>query len=165
MFFFIKRLGVMKKILVFPMFVVLAFAISISIPQVYATPAITLNPTSGHVGITVTVSGNGFIAEEGQPVYVFFDNTQKDSVTVASDGTFTIGFAVPPASLGVHTISISDNPSSTGGTFLLASAQFTVTGPSIPEFPFSFSMVIIFVTVTAVYLVIRQKMAVNWKPF
>ena len=165
MFFFIKQLGAMKKILVFPMFVFLAFAISISIPQVYATPSITLNPTSGPVGITVTISGNGFIAEEGNTVYVFFDNTQKDSVTVASDGTLSVPFPVPPASLGVHTISISDNAASTGGTFLLASAQFTVTSTAIPEFPFSFSMVIIFVAVTVVYLVIRQKTAVNLKPF
>ena len=155
----------MKKILVLPMFVVLAFAISISIPQVYATPSITLNPTSGPVGTTVTISGNGFIAEEGSTVYVFFDNTQKDSVTVASNGTLSIPFPVPTATVGVHTVSISDNPASTGGTFLLASAQFTVTATAIPEFPFSFSLVIIFVAVTAVYLVIRQKMAPNWKPF
>ena len=155
----------MRKILVLPIFAVLAFAISISVPQVYATPSITLNPTSGHVGTTVTVSGNGFIAEEGSQVYVFFDNTEKDSVVVASDGTLSIHFPVPTATVGVHIVSISDNPASTGGTFLLASAQFTVTGPAIPEFPFSFSLVIIFVTVTAVYLVIRQKMAVNWKPF
>ena len=35
----------------------------------------------------------------------------------------------------------------------------------VPEFPFSFSMVIMFVAVTAVYLVIRQKMTQTLSAF
>jgi hypothetical protein len=41
----------------------------------------------------------------------------------------------------------------------------STTPPSIPEFPFSFSLVIIFVAVTAVYLSIRQKMIPSFKSF
>jgi hypothetical protein len=36
---------------------------------------------------------------------------------------------------------------------------------SIPEFPFSFNLVIIFVVIAAVYMVIRQKMTTNLKPY
>src|SRR5256885_16595687 len=161
----------MRKIHILPIFVVLAFAISSSIPQVYATPSITLNPTSGPFSSTITVSGNGFIAEERNTVYVFFDNKLVDSVTVSSIGSFSVVFPVPITGLGLHTISISDSPISPNAVFLLASTHYTVipkaiiTHTPIPEFPFSFSMVIIFVAVTAVYLVIRQKMTVNLRPF
>jgi len=41
----------------------------------------------------------------------------------------------------------------------------TLSSQSIPEFPFSFSLVIIFVAVTAVYLGIRQKMMPNFRRF
>jgi len=162
--------GIMRKIHILPIFVILAFVISSSVPQVYALPSITVTPTSGPVSSIITVSGKGFISEEKNTVYVFFDNKRVDSVSVASDGSFSIRFPVPIATLGLHTISISDSPIRTGGVFLLASTHFTVisasiTHTAIPEFPFSFSLVIIFVAVTAVYLVIRQKMTVNLKPF
>ncbi|HET6458985.1 MAG TPA: hypothetical protein VFG24_08925, partial [Nitrosopumilaceae archaeon] len=103
--------------------------------------------------------------EKLNTVYVFFDNRLVDSVTVASDGSFSVGFPVPISALGSHTITISDNPLHTGGVFELASTHFTVKSASIPEFPFSFSLVIIFVAVTAVYLGIRQKMSATFKPF
>ena len=40
-----------------------------------------------------------------------------------------------------------------------------LTSPSIPEFPFSFSLVIMFVAVAAVYLGIRQKMPSGFKGY
>ena len=160
----------MRKIQILPIFVVLAFVISFSVPQVYAMPSITVTPSSGPTGSTITVSGKGFIAEEKNTVYVFFDNRLVDSVSVSKTGSFSVVFPVPiTATLGLHTISISDSPISRSGVFLLASTHFTVipkapiTHTSIPEFPFSFSLVIIFVAVTAVYLGIRQKMIPGFK--
>ncbi|HYL66703.1 MAG TPA: hypothetical protein VEU72_06080 [Nitrosopumilaceae archaeon] len=41
----------------------------------------------------------------------------------------------------------------------------STTPPSIPDFPFSFNLVIIFVAVAAVYMGIRQKMTTNFKHF
>jgi hypothetical protein len=156
----------MKKIHAIPIFAILVFVISFSIHEVYALPSITLTPTSGLVNSPVTVSGSNFLAEKGNTVFVFFDHQLKEGVSVESDGSFTIGFQIPfAATLGLHTISISDSASSPDDPFLLASAQFTVTSPAIPEFPFPFSLVIIFVAVTTVYLVIRQKMTTNFKPF
>src|SRR2546421_7938648 len=157
----------LRKIHILPIFVILAFVISSSVPEVYATPSITVTPTSGPVSSTITVSGSGFIAEERNTVYVFFDNKLVDSVTVSRSGSFSVVFPVPITGLGLHTISISDSPISPNGVFLLASTHYTVipkttiTHTSIPEFPFSFNIVFIFVAVTAVYLVIRQKMTVN----
>ncbi|GEM_PF-4718113 len=158
-----KGLGIMRKIHTLSIFAVLVFVISFSVPGVFAAPSLSPpSPLMGPVGSTVTISGIGFTA--GNTVYVFFDNTRVDSVSVASDGSINISFPVPSTTLGPHTISISDNPNSIN---LLASTQFTVTSPppSIPEFPFSFSLVIIFVAVAAVYIVIRQKMTTNFKPF
>ena len=153
----------MRKIRTIPIFAVLAFVISFSVPEVYATPLITLSSSNSPVCCTVTILGTGFIAEEGLTVFIFVDGTYSDSVSVVSDGTFNITFPIAP---GFHTISISadvNNPTIT----LLASQTITVTpsSTSIPEFPFSFSLVIIFVAVAAVYLVIRQKMTTNFRPF
>ena len=156
----------MKKFHAISIFAILVFAISFSIHEVYAAPAITVTPSSGPVNSTATVSGHGFIAEAGFTVFVFFDNKLVDSVRVANDGSFTIAFPIPPSGLGSHTIYISLSPITHGGMFLLTSTSFTVTKHvSIPEFPFSFNLVIIFVAVTAVYLAIRQKMTANLKPF
>ncbi|HYL65686.1 MAG TPA: hypothetical protein VEU72_00880 [Nitrosopumilaceae archaeon] len=149
-----------ERILVLPMVVVLAFAVSFSVHQAYADGSITLSSSSNPC-CRITISGNGFIAEEGQPVFVFSDGTQIDTVTVANDGTILITVGVTS---GTHTISIfkSNSPSDT----LLATAQITVPPPiSIPEFPFSFSLVIIFVAISAVYLSIRQKMIPGFKSF
>ncbi|HYL65907.1 MAG TPA: hypothetical protein VEU72_01995, partial [Nitrosopumilaceae archaeon] len=56
---------------------------------------------------------------------------------------------------------------SSGTSFDQTSNQCIATPSptSIPEFPFSFSLVIIFLAVAAVYLSIRQKMIPNIKRF
>jgi len=154
----------MRKIHTIPIFAVLVLVTSISIPEVYAT-SLTLNPTSGPPDSPVTISGNGFPANAN--LFIFFGDLRKDTVTVTSTSLINIGIPVPhTATIGTtYTICISADPNSC--TNPLASAQFQVTAGSIsvPEFPFSFSMVIIFAAVAAVYVVIRQKMTTNFRPF
>ena len=45
----------------------------------------------------------------------------------------------------------------------LATTQFKVTSPSVPEFPSSFSLALVFASVTAACIVISQKMASSFK--
>jgi hypothetical protein len=88
------------------------------------TPKITLNPTSGPVGTSVTVTGTGFAGTS--TITIKFDGvtqtTTLPTVTTDSDGSFTASFDVPSASLGDHTVSATDEDDNT------ASATFTVTG-------------------------------------
>jgi hypothetical protein len=88
------------------------------------TPKITLNPTSGPVGTTVTVTGTGFAGTS--TVTIKFDGvtqtTVPPTVTTSAVGSFTCTFNVPSASLGPHTVSATDAAANA------ASATFTVTG-------------------------------------
>jgi hypothetical protein len=52
-----------------------------------------------------------------------------------------------------------------GNTPLVNPITFATCHPSIPDFPFSYSLVIIFGAVAAVYMGIRQKMIPNFKSF
>ena len=150
----------MRKIHTIPIFAVLVLVTSFSVPQVFAAPlSITLSPDPVMAGATITTTGTGFTPPT---VYLFVDGTFKDSVPVFPDGSIDIGIAAPQIS-GPHQISIRSEPTSLES---IITASFTVNGsPSIPEFPFSFSLVIIFVAVAAVYVAIRQKMTANFRPF
>ena len=154
----------MRKIHVIPILAILVLVTSL-IPGVYAVGQLKLDPTSGPIDSSVKISDDGFTP--GAPLYIFFGDLRKDTVTASSTGSISIDIPVPHgATIGTtYTICISDDSSSCDN---LASADFTViTGsPSIPEFPFSFSLVIIFVAVAAMYIVIRQKMTTSFfKPF
>ena len=154
----------MRKIHTIPIFAVLALAISFSVPQVFAEAQITASPTSGSYLDTITLTGSGFAPNTNVSVCVDSTNAQE-TITTDSNGAFTKSFPVPPsASLGQTTINLSSDSTCPG---TLASTPFLVTSPtSIPDFPFSFSLVIMFVAVAGVYLAIRQKMTTNFfKPF
>ena len=147
-----------------PIFAVLVLVTSFSVPQVFAVAQITVVPTSGSYLDTVTLTGNGFAPNTNVSVCVDSTNAQE-TITTDSNGAFTKSFPVPPsASLGQTTINLSSDSTCPGS---LASTPFLVTAPtSIPDFPFSFSLVIMFVVVAAVYIAIRQKITTNFfKPF
>jgi len=154
--------GLMKKIHSIPILAVLVIAISFSSHEVYGTsPSITVSPTSLSVGDTLTVSGSDFIPEK--TVYVFLDSQMGDHVVVAVDGSFIVSFPIPTSvEPGPHSITVSYN--SDGSNPLTLPVIITII-ESIPEFPFSFNLAIIFVAVAAVYLVIRQKMPTNFKRY
>lgn len=79
--------------------------------------AIVLDPTSGPVGSTVTITGTGFAPNI--PVAIKFDNvlvaTDPATVTTNNNGEFTARITVPNTPPGAHTISAN-----------VVSKQFTV---------------------------------------
>jgi hypothetical protein len=89
---------------------------------IYST-IISLSPTSGGIGATVTVNGTGFASSSA--ITVRFDTTQVATATSNAQGAFTASFAVPAGSTsGTHTVNATDAASNA------ASAQFTVTQTS-----------------------------------
>lgn len=83
-------------------------------------PDVAINPTSGAVGDTITVNGDGF--DGSSTVTISFDGVTMTTVTTNASGTFTAAatFTVPAASRGSHTVRGQD----TGGNY--DTATFTV---------------------------------------
>jgi hypothetical protein len=85
-----------------------------------ATASITLSPTSGTDGMSVTVSGTNFTASTG--ITVSFAGNAVASATSSSAGSFSATFSIPASQPnGSYPVSASDATHS-------ASATFTVTG-------------------------------------
>ena len=79
-------------------------------------------------------------------------------MTANPDGTFTVILTLTDGGTG-------DTDQTADGQISDPGGMGTLNSPSIPEFPFSFSLVIMFIAVTAVYLGIRQKMTMNFKRY
>jgi hypothetical protein len=84
------------------------------------SPKIIINPTSGAVGDTITVTGNGF--DGSATVTIYFDSASMTTAVTNSSGTLpTTTFTVPSTSRGSHTVKAQD----TGANY--ATATFTVS--------------------------------------
>jgi len=150
-------LGRVHALLIFS---VLVPVLMISIPEALAAPGITLDKDSGPPGTSVKVTGTSW--DPFDFLSLIFGSTPIVIGTVTADGSgaFTITVTIPStAEIGAHTIGVTN--------FHTAVAlPFTVTSPvSIPEFPFPFGLVIMFVAVAAMYVAIRQKMIPGFKHF
>ena len=89
-------------------------------PTFTITPKVTLSPSSGCVGDTVTVDGTGFAASSSS-VAIYFDSTSVKTVTTDADGSFNDAtFTVPESSGGTHTVKGKDTDDS-------PTVNFTVT--------------------------------------
>ena len=94
-----------------------------------AAPNITLSPTSGTVGTTVTATGENFNSYAGDQVHIFFGNTEVGGspITVPGDGQFTLDFQVPDSAMpGTALVTVRD-PSGNQ----LAQTEFVVPQPHI----------------------------------
>src|SRR5438445_10362676 len=84
---------------------------------------ISLNPTSGPAGTTVTVTGSLFLPDS--VVTISYDGTTVTTTpgTIITDltGSFSATFTVPASTAGSHTVNATDALSNS------ASVQFTVT--------------------------------------
>lgn len=90
---------------------------------------ITLSPTSGTVGSSILISGNGFA---GRSAAVHWDNQiVLTKIPISETGELTCTLKVPTACKGSHTIKVTDDSNWTSST---ASATFTVL-PQITIFP------------------------------
>src|SRR2546427_3952626 len=93
------------------------------ITAVYRIVTISLNPSSGPTGTTVTVTGKNFAANSG--ITISYDGagitTTPTTITTNSTGSFTGSITVPTSSgAGTHTVKATDASNHP------ASAQFTV---------------------------------------
>src|SRR2546428_11940711 len=91
---------------------------------VYRIVTISLNPSSGPTGTTVTVTGKNFAANSG--ITISYDGsaitTTPTTITTDSTGSFTGSITIPSSSgAGTHTVKATDASNHP------ASAQFTVT--------------------------------------
>ncbi|MCK4723950.1 MAG: IPT/TIG domain-containing protein, partial [Dehalococcoidia bacterium] len=113
-------------------FRVLAVVIIVSLLALVipATPAaaasISLSPTSGRSGTTLTVTGTGFPA--GTYIEIQFDYSTKQWLQLGTETSFTVSFfTVPNVSPGTYLVQAVDGAALT----LIASANFTVISASI----------------------------------
>jgi hypothetical protein len=92
------------------------------------TPQITLSPSSGYVGDTVTVSGSGFNAGS---VTIYFDTTNVRTATASASGAFSgATFTVPESYRGDHTVKGRDASGDSPGVDFTVSQKITVTPAS-----------------------------------
>ncbi len=97
----------------------------LSVPAL-AAPVVTLTPTTGVPGTTVTVSGTVFDSYKGDNVYIFFDDMEIDNspIEIPDTGTFTTHFIVPTGSEpGRHWVRVR---SEAGSTSFLAENFFII---------------------------------------
>jgi len=66
----------------------------------------TLTPTEGYVGISLSVSGTGFAANQG--VSIKYDGTQVATATSDNKGSFSASFSAPKSVHGNHTVIAGD---------------------------------------------------------
>ena len=83
---------------------------------VTSNPTISINPTSGPVLTSVTVTGNGF--DPISTVVITFGGSTVSTVTPTSNGGFTATFNVPlSSSIGDHTVKATQGSNSASKTF------------------------------------------------
>ncbi len=106
--------------------------------QSAVNPTVTLNPSSGPPGTSVTASGSGWPSGS---VTILWDGSQsRGAVAVSSDGTWRATFSVPgDAAQGSHDVAFRE---STGGAAITIVKTFAVTagaagspGPSVVGAP------------------------------
>jgi uncharacterized repeat protein (TIGR02543 family) len=96
-------------------------------------PKITLAPSSGSSGVSVTVAGSGFAGSSA--VTVNYDavpqTTTPSTVTTNTSGSFSCSFTVPTSTAGAHTVRASQGASSATATYQLVplyTISFNATG-------------------------------------
>ncbi len=84
--------------------------------SVHAAPGISISPTTGVSGTTVTVQGTSFSSYSGDPLTVYFDDTEiaSSSTAVSPAGVLQTTFIIPAyTKSGNHTISLRGNAGTT----------------------------------------------------
>jgi hypothetical protein len=93
---------------------------------------VTTTSSPGHVGDTVTVSGNGFEADHA--ITITYTSTPVEFFTTSlADGTFSYPITIPPSAAGEHTISATDGTNTKEVTFIMESIPPEAPAPLLPE--------------------------------
>jgi len=88
--------------------------------------ALTLSSTSGLPGSVATASGT-LLDYADLELHLFFDSTYKATVTLTTDGAFSVSLVVPSsATAGSHTVTLRTEPGYNSGT-AVGTATYTVT--------------------------------------
>ncbi|OGN97089.1 MAG: hypothetical protein A2Y89_05895 [Chloroflexi bacterium RBG_13_51_18] len=120
-----------RRYLVSLALVALLFSIVFPSSPVLAAPVVTLTPSSGAVGTTITITGTVFDSYQGDNIHVFFDTTEIENspLIVPPEGTFSVSFIIPAtAAAGKHSIRIK---SEVGLTILSMEDVFTVVAATL----------------------------------
>ncbi|OGO18438.1 MAG: hypothetical protein A2Z15_05410, partial [Chloroflexi bacterium RBG_16_50_11] len=107
------------------------FAVFVPSLPVFAAPVVTLVPSSGAVGTTVTISGTVFDSYEGDNIHIFFDTAEIENspIVVPPEGSFSVNFAIPASAVpGKHTIGVKRE---TTDSSMIISSTFTVDATAI----------------------------------
>ncbi len=100
-----------------------------------SNPTISINPNSGPVGTSVTVTGNGFAHNSN--VTINFDGSTVATIASNSNGEFSVNFNVPlSTSKGDHTIKAIQGSNSASKTFNVTSSLAilpTLSSPNLSE--------------------------------
>src|SRR2546428_3768064 len=98
------------------------------IMAVYRTTAISLTPSTGPAGTSVTVAGNSFspnshitISYDGTPLA-----TNPAAITTSASGTFSATFTVPVSAAGSHVIQVDDGGSHTYSDLFTVGSSATI---------------------------------------
>jgi hypothetical protein len=97
-------------------------------------PTITISPTTGYMGNTLTVTGAGWLPTSAGLVQVKFNGVFVWSTTPNADGTFSGGFTIPVTAVASNTVSASDLAGNVAPnqTFLLGPQAMTIAPTSGP---------------------------------
>ena len=78
------------------------------------SPGITINPTSGAVGIEVKVEGTGFASAESNIKVTYGGKDVKTGITAGDDGSWDITFKIPSSTRGDHQVDASGGTTTAG---------------------------------------------------
>ncbi len=91
-------------------------------------PSISIDTSSGSVGQSITVSGNGFAASSSTAIK--YDGVTKTTVTTNSTGSFKTVIPIPESPAGSNSISAVDTSSHTDLKTFTVTPQITITPTS-----------------------------------
>lgn len=97
------------------------------------SPKITISPTSGAVGDTVTISGTGFAASSSTTVYLDSTSVGLTFSTTANGSFSSKTFTVPATSRGSHTVKAQDASSNQATATFTVSTKITINPTSGPS--------------------------------
>ena len=93
------------------------------------TTSIYIDPTEGHVGTLLKVTGHGFSGA----VTVSYDKEAIATTTADGNGTFSVAFSIPGSIHGHHSIIASDAVNTVETTFTMESTPPPVPALTLPE--------------------------------
>jgi hypothetical protein len=104
------------------------------VPLIFAvTPRLSINPSSGSSGTSVTINGNGFVGYEAGITVTFDGNVIRNDIRADSKGSWTYNYVIPAGTAkGVHTFAAygPSTPASEVGKATFSTAASIMVEPN-----------------------------------